>query len=82
MQVEQLQGVLLAAFTRSELEQLTFAATGEHYAAVVGQGNLSDEVWSLIMWANRRNRVRDLVRQARERNPDNVLLRGFVERLD
>jgi hypothetical protein len=80
-QVDQFHNALLAAFTRSDLEQVTFLALGVPYSTIVGQGSFSDDVWSLVMWANRHNQVRVLLQQARRRNPGNVLLRSFADSL-
>lgn len=39
-QVNQLREALLSAFSREDLEQIAFLATGRQYAALVSQGNL------------------------------------------
>lgn len=80
-QVEQFHQALLGAFTRADLEQVAYIATGQPYSTLVGQGSFSEEVWNLIMWANRHNQVRALLQQARRRNPGNIMLRSFADAL-
>ena len=60
-QIEQFCDALLAAFDRSELEQLARIDLEENLEAIAGAGRLNVVVFELVMWAQRTGRVLPLV---------------------
>jgi hypothetical protein len=73
-QIRQLQNALLDALSRGELQQVTFSAIGKPMQQIVPPGNLGDEAFDLIMWANRQRKIGDLLREARKAAPNNPRL--------
>ena len=70
-QTSQLQAALLGAFDVAELTQMVKVALGENLESIAGGGALATVVFNLIQWADRRERVGDLVRAAQAQRPHN-----------
>jgi hypothetical protein len=70
-QTSQLQEALLAAFDAAELAQMVNVALGEDLESIAGGGARAAVVFNLIQWAERRERVGDLVRAAQAQRPQN-----------
>ncbi len=72
--IEKLMLALEHSFTVEEIRRLTTTKLGiELDSIVAGKDNLKDITYKLVRWAQRQNRMEDLVKGAREMNE-----RGFV----
>ena len=80
-QLAQAQEVFLAAFSREELAQVVFFSVRRRYEEIVARGTFEDEVFELLLWADRQGKVADLVTTARSRNPSNGKLRRLAQSL-
>lgn len=81
-QIERLCDALVAAFDRSELEQLTRIDLEENLEAIAGSGKLSVVVFDLVTWAQRTGRVGDLLAAAQTRRPNNAAFAALAQELD
>ncbi len=70
-QTSQLQAALLAAFDQAELSQMVKVELGEDLDSIAGGGKLAAVVFSLIQWAERRQRMGDLLCAAQAQRPEN-----------
>ncbi len=78
---QQVEEALLDAFPdRGSLERMVSHGLGENLAAITGGANLTQIIFELVRWAIAQNRLRSLIRGARQVNPRNALLLQ-VERL-
>jgi hypothetical protein len=78
-QYRQLQNALLAAFpTLGGLAQMVLFGLGQNLAAIAGNSNLQDTVFSLIQWAQAQGRLTELVVGALDANPTNPELVAFA----
>jgi internalin A len=78
-QTKQLSDALLDAFpTRNDLEQVVFLGMDTNLERIVGDGPLTHQVSELIVWAQARGRLDELVAAAREANPDNLRLQQLA----
>ncbi|MCB0088393.1 MAG: SUMF1/EgtB/PvdO family nonheme iron enzyme, partial [Caldilineaceae bacterium] len=75
-QVRVLQQALLEAFDRSGLRMLMRMELDENLESVASSGDLATTVFELIEWAERHNRLGDLMAGALRQNPRNVGLRA------
>lgn len=79
---KQLQGLhraLYRAFPdRSDLEQMTFFELDQPLNEIVGPGNIKDNAFELVTWANSRGKLEDLISGASSANSDNPDLKAFV----
>jgi len=78
-QFGRLQRALLESFSENGLRILTRIELEIAYDAIVGHGDLTFQIFSLISWAERNDRIVDLIRGARSQNPGNQRLREFAE---
>lgn len=78
-QMAQLQVALEAAFDKSELTQMLKVELGENLDSIAGSGTLTTIVFNLIQWAERHERVGDLLRGAQAQRPGNSVLAGLAE---
>jgi len=78
-QTRQLQQALLSACPNEGTLRM-FVRTGleENLDAIVGGMNLSEMVFNLIVWAESRGRLKDLIEKAYQENPLNPSLRSFA----
>ena len=81
-QIEQFCDALLAAFDRSELEQLARIDLEENLEAIAGAGRLNVVVFELVMWAQRTGRGGELLAAAQRRRPTNAALAALAQELD
>ncbi|MDQ2808753.1 MAG: effector-associated domain EAD1-containing protein [Chloroflexota bacterium] len=80
IQQKQLSKVLLAAFpTKNDLAQMVTYGLGENLNTLVGNGDLTDDVYDLIQWAIAEGCEEALIRAALAQNPTNPLLRAFAD---
>lgn len=77
-QFAQLQGVLLQSFDRDSLRMMVRLQLDEDLDAVAGDDDLTTVVFDLITWAERTNRIRDLVNGALASNPANPELQQLA----
>lgn len=78
-QIRQLHQALASAFpSRAELEIMLFQEMDERLNLIVGATNLTETIFSLIMWAESRGRLEELVEAAYRANPGNPELSVFV----
>jgi hypothetical protein len=70
-QTKKLYTAILAGFNGSDLEQLVRFELGERLDNLVPPGALSDVVLKLIDWAEKRDRVEDLIRAVQWARPAN-----------
>lgn len=80
-QTSQMQAALLGAFDAAELAQMVKVALGEDLESIAGGGTLAAVAFNLIQWADRRDRVGDLVRAAQAQRPDNGVFAGLAGEL-
>lgn len=80
-QHRQLSDALLNAFSGSELQQLVRVGLEENLNAIAGGSNLSETVFNLIEWAERRGRTAALLRAARNERPQDPALRALQSEL-
>ncbi len=80
-QIERFCDALVAAFDRSELEQLTRIDLEQNLEAIAGSGKLSVVVFELVTWAQRTGRVGDLLTAAQRRRPTNTALAALAQEL-
>ena len=71
-QLKQLHDALLGAFSLADLQQMVKFELDENLDAIAGGGNLSQTVFNLIQWAERRGRMENLVQGAVNQNENNV----------
>ena len=75
----QLQKALLSAFpSNGVLREMVSVALDQRLDEIAGGGNLSDIVFNLIVWAQARGKVSDLLMGAVKQNPGNPKLRDFA----
>jgi uncharacterized protein YjbI with pentapeptide repeats len=77
-EAKQLHDALLDAFDRSALERVVYFGMQVRLEKIVPPGNLADEVFDLVLWANDNNKVAALLRAALQENAANVALRQFT----
>jgi len=80
-QIERFCNALIAAFDRSELEQLTRIDLEENLEAIAGAGKLSVVAFELVTWAQRTGRVSELLAAAQSRRPTNAALAALAQEL-
>ncbi|MDQ2807432.1 MAG: SIR2 family protein [Chloroflexota bacterium] len=81
-QLPQFHAALLAAFPRQEaLHRLVRAVLRENLESLVKANPLKDMVFDLIEWAEAQGKLTELIRGARDTNPDNPQIRAFIETL-
>lgn len=80
-QIERFCDALVAAFDRSELEQLTRIDLEQNLEAIAGSGKLSVVAFELVTWAQRTGRVSDLLAAAQSRRPTNAALAALAQEL-
>lgn len=71
-QFVQLEHALYGSFNRDELRMLVRIALGQDLDAVSKDGDLSLQVFDVITWAEKRNKVQDLIAAACDLRPDNL----------
>lgn len=69
-----LQEALVEAFTVSELERMVRLEMGIDLESIAGAGSKQDIVFDLVRWADRRDRLPELVLAARRQNDGNLAL--------
>ena len=80
--LKQIQGALLNAFSTSDqLRQLVRLELDENLEEITGEDNLRSQVFELVLWAERTNRVSALVAGALAQNPNNAALQELTRRL-
>lgn len=80
--LKQIQGALLNAFSSSDqLRQLARLELNENLEEIAGDGNLRLQVFELVVWAERTNRIEALVAGALAQNPNNTALRELADAL-
>lgn len=77
--IQELQDALLSAFSADELTRVVRINLDENLDAIAGDDNLSQIVFELITWADRRGRLDELIRGASNVNPRNRELRAWIE---
>lgn len=82
LQKQQFHSALIDAFSKSELERLVNFYLDESLDNFTGKGSISDIVFELIRWAERKGRVEDLVNAALAENSTNQLLKDFSQQLN
>lgn len=78
-QSEQIQSALLGAFSEDDLRAMVLFKLNEHLDEISTRGNLSVVTLDLISWADRNNRVFELINCAIAANPRNALLAALRE---
>jgi len=81
-QFKQLQSALLDAFRdRGKLEQLVyFSLDMKNLNEIVDHaGNLENDTWKLIIWAESYGKLSKLIKGALKENPDNLKLKTFCQ---
>ena len=76
-EVKQFREALKSAFNRSELEQVVYFGLEVQFEDIVANSNFDKEVSDLVMWANGKNKVALLLKEARSENDGNIKLREF-----
>jgi hypothetical protein len=76
---------ILGAYTRDELQRALRIGMDVSFDQYVPDKAFGDQVWALVEWAGRQDRVQELVRCAHEHNPSNKELAALwqdVQRWD
>ena len=80
MDLRQIQSTLLAAFNGEELRQLASTELGVPLEQIIPEGGtLAQRALDLIEWANRENRLAELVCGAYNRNGNNPKLAALID---
>lgn len=80
-QYADLQGALLSGYTRDDaLRAMVKISLDEELDQIAGGSNLKDVVFNLVAWADRNNRVADLLAGAVNDIPNNTKLRALARR--
>jgi hypothetical protein len=70
---------LLSAYpTISSLTRMVRFELEEHLTQIAGGGNLTDIVFNLIIWAESKGRIRELIIKSHDYNPGNAQLSAFA----
>ncbi len=80
-QAKLLHEALVSAFSFQDFRQLMAYDLDEILEQVVGQGPLDQVVYDLIEWADRNDRVNDLVRAAVQNRPQNLQVKAVATQL-
>jgi len=70
--IERIKSALLAAFDRAELVQLVRIGLDEKLEAIAGAGTLDAVAYDLVVWAERHERLGDLLAAAQAARPKNA----------
>jgi len=80
-EARQLQQTLLNAYDPNSLAQMVRFELDEYFEQIVGEGNFADKIFSLITWAERQGRLRDLLEAAVASNAQHPQLNELVNSL-
>jgi len=81
-QPKRLQAALLRAFTdRDQLRRMAWLELGVRLNEIAPNSNLQDSIFELIDWAERTDKIRELLTAAQTANPDNYALRAIAAEL-
>jgi formylglycine-generating enzyme required for sulfatase activity len=79
-QVQQIQDALLDGYpSKDELRMLVRVKLDQNLDAIVGGDNLRVIIFNLVSWAERIDRVDDLIQVASDYNPDNKALQQLAQ---
>jgi formylglycine-generating enzyme required for sulfatase activity len=78
-QFKEIEDALLQAYSEFELRRMVRFGLDENFDGIAGGRNLSEQIFNLILWAERAGRELDLVCSAHEHNPGNRLLQQCYE---
>lgn len=73
-QLDRIHRTILAAFTRDELRRALRVCMGLSFDDYAPDKGFADQMWALMEWAARQDRVKELVRCAHEHNVTNIEL--------
>lgn len=76
-QHEQIYEALRQAFTEDSLKLLIRHELNSDPSSVAGGSDFNARVYHLVDWAERQQRIDDLIRGAQKQNPSNVLVKGL-----
>jgi hypothetical protein len=79
LQRQQLHAALLAAFDEDALKRMLAFELDTDLDAVVGKGPLTQRVFDLVGWAERRGKVAELIAGAVRQNPGNPQLQAVAQ---
>jgi hypothetical protein len=71
-EIARIRDALVNAFTADELDELVLVQLSENLANITSPGRLNKQALDLVMWAERRGIVADLVRAAYAQRPKNT----------
>ena len=81
-QLRELRDALLDAYTsQASLRQMVRFELDENLETIAGGGDLAEQTFNLIDWAERTGRLLELVEKAHHFNPGNARLRAFAASL-
>lgn len=78
-QVQLLHAALVDAFDTTSLKLMVRTELDEDLDVIAGGSNRAEVAYNLIRWAERNNRLADLIRGSCTRNPGNVYLREAAQ---
>ncbi|MFN8465487.1 MAG: effector-associated domain EAD1-containing protein [Caldilineaceae bacterium] len=73
-QLDQIHRAIVTAYTRDELRRVVRVCMDLSYDDYAPDKGFADQLWALIEWAVRQDRVKDLIRCAHESNDSNIEL--------
>lgn len=73
-QLNRLHQALVAAFSRDELRQLVALRLEADFSHLTGEKGYADQVFELVQWARRQDRIGELLKCAHEERPRNEAL--------
>jgi Novel STAND NTPase 1/Sulfatase-modifying factor enzyme 1/Effector-associated domain 1 len=78
-QFNQIQEALLDAYDEAGLRQIVRAGLDKDLPQIAGGGNVTEIAYNLVAWADRQNRVQELIEAAVAGNPTNPMLQGLQQ---
>ncbi|MDJ0772840.1 MAG: effector-associated domain EAD1-containing protein [Mastigocoleus sp. MO_167.B18] len=80
-QRQEFRDALVNAFpSYSSLEQMVSFEFNENLESIAGNGEINNVAFNLIKWAEKKERLEELIRGACEENPGNTQLKDFIQR--
>ncbi|MBV6627743.1 MAG: leucine-rich repeat domain-containing protein [Rivularia sp. (in: Bacteria)] len=73
--LKKLRDAIINAYpNKTKLEEMVLFELNENLNSIAGEGDMEEIVFKLIKWANSKNKLEQLVKAAREYNPENAEL--------
>ncbi|AFY57146.1 Leucine Rich Repeat (LRR)-containing protein [Rivularia sp. PCC 7116] len=81
--LKKLRDAIINAYpNKNKLDEMVYFELEENINSIVGEGDMEEIVFKLIKWADSKNKLEQLVKAAREYNPDNRELQKISEEMN